>query len=86
LNCPEVTVISVVGSRVRTRAASFIPSGRKVDKADEAYFSETIAPLLDRSGVEFGGEINDRDKVSFSAARWRCCSRSTGPNLSGMSQ
>jgi glycosyltransferase involved in cell wall biosynthesis len=37
----------------------------KVDKADEAYFRETIAPLLDRPGVEFLGEINDRDKSRF---------------------
>ena len=37
----------------------------KVDKADEAYFREVIAPLLDRPGVEFVGEINDRDKTRF---------------------
>jgi len=37
----------------------------KVDKADEAYFRETIAPLLSRPGIEFLGEIGERDKASF---------------------
>jgi glycosyltransferase involved in cell wall biosynthesis len=37
----------------------------KVDKVDEAYFREVIAPLLDRPGVKFVGEINDRDKTKF---------------------
>ena len=37
----------------------------KVDRADEAYFRETIAPLLDDTNVEFVGEINERDKNEF---------------------
>lgn len=37
----------------------------KVDKVDEAYFREIIAPLLDRPGVEFVGEIDDRGKAKF---------------------
>jgi len=37
----------------------------KVDKADEAYFREKISPLLDGSGVEFIGEINEREKTRF---------------------
>src|SRR6266487_584565 len=37
----------------------------KVDKVDEAYFRETIAPLLDQPGVEFVGEINEREKTEF---------------------
>jgi glycosyltransferase involved in cell wall biosynthesis len=37
----------------------------KVDKADDAYFSETIAPLLNGPLVEFVGEINERDKTEF---------------------
>jgi glycosyltransferase involved in cell wall biosynthesis len=37
----------------------------KIDKADEIYFREVIAPLLDRPGVEFVGEVNDRDKKNF---------------------
>ena len=37
----------------------------KVDKVDEAYFRESIAPLLDGPGVEFVGEINERQKSTF---------------------
>ena len=37
----------------------------KIDKADDAYFRETIAPLLSRPGVEFLGEIGERDKAKF---------------------
>jgi glycosyltransferase involved in cell wall biosynthesis len=37
----------------------------KVDKADDAYFREKIAPLLSDPGVEFVGEINERSKTKF---------------------
>lgn len=37
----------------------------KVDRADEAYFRETIEPLLRQPGVEFIGEINEHDKNAF---------------------
>jgi glycosyltransferase involved in cell wall biosynthesis len=37
----------------------------KVDKADEAYFREKIAPLIEAPHVEFVGEINERDKTEF---------------------
>ena len=37
----------------------------KVDKVDEAYFREKIAPLLSDPGVEFIGEINERSKTGF---------------------
>ncbi len=37
----------------------------KVDKVDEAYFREWIAPLLEGGGVEFIGEINERQKSDF---------------------
>ena len=37
----------------------------KVDKVDETYFREKIAPLLSDSGVEFIGEIDERDKAEF---------------------
>jgi glycosyltransferase involved in cell wall biosynthesis len=52
-----IAIASALGLRLKIAA--------KVDKADESYFRETIAPLLDRPGVEFVGEINDRDKVKF---------------------
>ena len=37
----------------------------KVDRVDEAYFREEIAPLLDGPGVEFIGEINEQQKTQF---------------------
>jgi glycosyltransferase involved in cell wall biosynthesis len=37
----------------------------KVDKVDEAYFRQKIAPLLSEPGVEFIGEINERNKTAF---------------------
>jgi glycosyltransferase involved in cell wall biosynthesis len=37
----------------------------KIDKVDEAYFREKIAPLLSDPGVEFIGEINERSKAKF---------------------
>src|SRR5271169_4330765 len=37
----------------------------KVDKVDEAYFREVIMPSLNLQGVDYLGEISDRDKKSF---------------------
>ena len=37
----------------------------KVDKVDEAYFREMVAPLLDQPGIEFIGEIDERAKSEF---------------------
>jgi glycosyltransferase involved in cell wall biosynthesis len=37
----------------------------KVDKVDEAYFRKEIEPLLDQPGIEFIGEINEREKTQF---------------------
>ena len=37
----------------------------KVDRVDETYFREHIAPLLKAPGVEFIGEINEREKTDF---------------------
>src|SRR3982074_582758 len=37
----------------------------KVDKVDQAYFREKIEPLLDQPGIEFIGEINEREKTEF---------------------
>jgi glycosyltransferase involved in cell wall biosynthesis len=39
----------------------------KIDRVDEAYFRETIAPLLEDPGVEFIGEINEQQKTQFLA-------------------
>jgi glycosyltransferase involved in cell wall biosynthesis len=37
----------------------------KVDKADESYFRERIAPLLNKPGVEYIGEVDERAKTKF---------------------
>jgi len=37
----------------------------KVDRVDEAYFKEKIAPLIDGDGVQFIGEINEQSKSAF---------------------
>jgi glycosyltransferase involved in cell wall biosynthesis len=37
----------------------------KVDRVDEVYFRERIAPLLNQSGIEFIGEINEHQKAEF---------------------
>ena len=37
----------------------------KVDRVDEAYFREQIAPLLEGPGVQFIGEINEQQKTDF---------------------
>jgi glycosyltransferase involved in cell wall biosynthesis len=52
---------------IRIARAAGIPLkiAAKVDKADEAYFREKIAPLLQGDGVEFIGEINERQKAPF---------------------
>jgi glycosyltransferase involved in cell wall biosynthesis len=37
----------------------------KVDRVDESYFEEKIAPLIDGDGVQFIGEINEQNKSAF---------------------
>jgi glycosyltransferase involved in cell wall biosynthesis len=37
----------------------------KVDRVDEVYFREQIAPLLKEPGVQFIGEINEQEKTDF---------------------
>jgi glycosyltransferase involved in cell wall biosynthesis len=52
---------------IRIARAAGIPlkMAAKVDKIDENYFRSEILPLLDGPGVEFIGEINERDKTKF---------------------
>jgi glycosyltransferase involved in cell wall biosynthesis len=61
--CPEKRVDHAIA----IARASGIPLkiAAKVDKVDEAYFRETIAPLLTGPDVEFVGEINERAKTAF---------------------
>jgi glycosyltransferase involved in cell wall biosynthesis len=52
---------------IRIARAAGIPLkiAAKVDKTDEPYFREHIAPLLEGDGVDFIGEINERQKGAF---------------------
>ena len=52
---------------IRIARAAGIPLkiAAKVDKVDEDYFRNDILPLLDGPGVEFIGEINEREKTKF---------------------
>ena len=37
----------------------------KIDRVDQQYFRERIAPLLGQPGIEFIGEINEHQKAEF---------------------
>jgi glycosyltransferase involved in cell wall biosynthesis len=52
---------------IRIARAAGIPLkiAAKVDKVDEEYFRGEILPLIDGPGVEFIGEINEREKIKF---------------------
>src|SRR6202046_417173 len=52
---------------IRIARAAGIPLkiAAKVDKVDEEYFRNEILPLIDGPGVEFIGEINEREKARF---------------------
>lgn len=52
-----IAIASAVGMPLKIAA--------KVDRPDKAYFHEQIEPLLDRPGIEFVGEIGDRQKGRF---------------------
>lgn len=52
---------------IRIACAAGIPIriAAKVDKADREYYEQVIKPMLSLPGVEFVGEINDRQKPEF---------------------
>jgi glycosyltransferase involved in cell wall biosynthesis len=52
---------------IRIARAAGIPLkiAAKVDKVDEDYFRTEISPLIEGPGVEFAGEINEREKTKF---------------------
>ena len=50
---------------IARRAGLPLKIAAKVDQADRAYFHDEIKPLLDDPGVEFLGEIGERDKAAF---------------------
>ncbi|WMT92690.1 glycosyltransferase family 4 protein [Pelagibacterium sp. H642] len=51
---------------IAARAGMTLKIAAKIDKADQAYWDETIAPLVARhDNVEFVGEINEAQKAQF---------------------
>ena len=50
---------------IAQRAGVELKIAAKVDAVDNAYFAETITPLLADASVEFVGEINDNEKPQF---------------------
>jgi hypothetical protein len=46
----------------------------------ESYFREMVQPMLSTEGVEFIGEISEKDKDHFCARPLPCCFRSAGRN------
>jgi glycosyltransferase involved in cell wall biosynthesis len=51
--------------RIARTAGIPLKIAAKVDKADEDYFRNEILPLIKGGGVEFIGEINEREKTKF---------------------
>jgi glycosyltransferase involved in cell wall biosynthesis len=52
-----IRIAESCGRRIRIAA--------KIDEVDRDYFNSAVVPLLRRPGVEFLGEIGDRDKSGF---------------------
>ena len=50
---------------IAKRAGLKLKIAAKVDAVDRAYFADVIEPLLEHPGVEFVGEISDREKPAF---------------------
>ena len=51
--------------RIARAAGMPLKIAAKVDKVDKDYFRHEILPLIDGQGVEFIGEINEREKTKF---------------------
>jgi len=61
--CEEKGVEQAI--EIARAAAMPLKIAAKVDKFDEAYFRERVAPLLSQPGVEYIGEINEHSKTKF---------------------
>ena len=64
--------------RMARAAGILLKIAAKVDKVDEEYFRNDILPLIDGPGVEFIGEINEREERDSSARQPLCCFRWIG--------
>lgn len=56
---PDLAIRLALSSGRRLKIAA------KLDKVDEAYFATVVKPLLDAPGIEFVGEIGEREKAEF---------------------
>jgi glycosyltransferase involved in cell wall biosynthesis len=50
---------------IARRAGAELKIAAKVDKVDQAYFDETIRPLLSDPRIEYVGEVNETQKQAF---------------------
>ncbi len=61
--CPEKRPDRAI--RIARRAGVKLKIAAKVDRVDEAYFRDTIRPMIDGREVELIGEITDAEKPDF---------------------
>ena len=61
--CPEKRPDRAI--RIARRAGIPLKIAAKVDRVDEAYFRDSIQPMIDGRDVELIGEINDAEKPDF---------------------
>ncbi len=61
--CPEKRADRAI--RIARETGIPLKIAAKVDRVDEAYFQEVIAPMIDGTTVEMIGEIDDRAKPEF---------------------
>ena len=60
---PEKAVDRAI--RIATRCGLPLKIAAKIDPVDRDYFTAEIKPLLDQPGIEYIGEISDREKAAF---------------------
>ncbi len=56
--------------KIARRSGMPIKIAAKVDRVDEDYFDEVVKPLLKEPGVEYMGEIGEKDKRDFLAGAY----------------
>ena len=60
---PEKAVDRAI--RIARRCGLPLKIAAKIDPVDRDYFTDEIRPMLDEPGIEYIGEINDREKSAF---------------------
>jgi len=61
--CPEKRPDTAI--RIARQAGIPLKMAAKIDRVDEAYFHDTIEPMIDGTRVELIGEISDAEKPAF---------------------